>query len=100
MNALVKGLLAAARTVAHKLGIKLGSDLTILECSVIVTPGTTAHALLLAPYPYSGPAPLEVVGGKGPRNVYFRDGRADIPLWHDHEDSRLVRAFTYVPTIR
>lgn len=100
MNALVKGLVALGRTVAHKLGIQLQSDLLILEVGAIVRPGTTAHATLKAPYPYTGPAPLAVVGGQGPRNICFRDGTADVPLWHDHEDSRFVRAVSYVPAAR
>lgn len=102
MNAITKGLVAAWRTVLHRLGFMLPADLRVIEVSEIVHPGEHKRVTLYAGHPYSGVRHLSALtpGARFPQNVTFIAGVATFEVWHDHATTVTVKAVTSIPLTR
>lgn len=100
MGPFEKGLQAAYRTLAHKLGFPVRSDVLIVEgWAFEVASGESRTIVMRAPYRYSGSRFVASVTGEQGVTVDFKDGEASFTVMNASLVTRDMGFVTYVPAV-
>lgn len=99
MNAFLKGLQAAWRTLAHSLGIKIKPDVYVITgYADVVRPGEQRKISLQAPIRYTGKLiAYPLTPGAFASAPVFKDGFAEIVVFHNRAEAADIKVAVYVP---